>query len=169
MFRKILHLGVGLDDFRVAFRLCFKASPSTKPFMWKSILFTCKRTKLCVWIKLIFEMQLGNHLFYTCLKQFHCEEMSHEFLNKYSHRSLKQERCSCCLNLFNSGYHYHSRRPDLPQFIMKVYKEHTRGNCRGANAEYVTCNTQVSFLFFIFLFFIFLFFIFYFFTVTSGC
>ena len=109
-------------------------------------------------------MQLGNHLFYTCLKQFHCEEMSHEFLNKCLHRSLKQERCSCCLNLFNSGYHYNSRRPDLPQFIMKVYKEHTRGNCRGANAEYVTCNTQVSFLFFIFyfLFFIFYFFIFYF-------
>ena len=105
-------------------------------------------------------MQLGNHLFYTCLKQFHCEEMSHEFLNKYSHRSLKQERCSCCLNLFNSGYHYNSRRPDLPQFIMKVYKEHTRGNCRGANAEYVTCNTQVSLLFFIF-------FIFYFFYGTT--
>ena len=100
-------------------------------------------------------MQLGNRLFYTCLKQFHCEEMSHEFLNKCLHRSLKQERCSCCLNLFNSGYHYHSRRPDLPQFIMKVYKEHTRGNCRGANAEYVTCNTQVSFLFIFFFFFFF--------------
>ena len=29
-------------DFRVAFRLCFKASPSAKPFIWKLVLFTCK-------------------------------------------------------------------------------------------------------------------------------
>ena len=65
-----------IGDFRVAFRLCFKASPSAKPFTWKLILFTCKRTKICVWIKLISlwkashedslwnrgEMQLGNRL-----------------------------------------------------------------------------------------------------------
>ena len=29
-------------------------SPSAKPFIWKLVLFTCKWTKLCVWIKLIF-------------------------------------------------------------------------------------------------------------------
>ena len=42
-----------IGDFRVAFRLCFKASPSAKPFIWKLVLFTCKWTKICVWIKLI--------------------------------------------------------------------------------------------------------------------
>ena len=31
-----------IGDFRVAFRLCFKASPSAKPFIWKLVLFTCK-------------------------------------------------------------------------------------------------------------------------------
>ena len=34
-----------IGDFRVAFRLCFKASPSAKPFVWKLVLFTCKSTK----------------------------------------------------------------------------------------------------------------------------
>ena len=29
-----------IGDFWVAFSLCFKASPSAKPFMWKSVLFT---------------------------------------------------------------------------------------------------------------------------------
>ena len=29
-------------DFRVAFCLCFKASPSSKPFIWKLVLVTCK-------------------------------------------------------------------------------------------------------------------------------
>ena len=34
---------IQIDDFRVAFRLCFiKASPSAKPFIWKLVLFTCK-------------------------------------------------------------------------------------------------------------------------------
>ena len=28
-----------IGDFRVAFRLCFEASPSAKPFMWKLVLF----------------------------------------------------------------------------------------------------------------------------------
>ena len=42
-----------IGDFRVAFHLCFKASPSAKPFMWKLVLFTCKWTKICVSIKLI--------------------------------------------------------------------------------------------------------------------
>ena len=32
----------GIGDFRVAFRLCFKASPSKKPFIWKLVLFTRK-------------------------------------------------------------------------------------------------------------------------------
>ena len=61
---------------RIAFRLCFKASPSAKPFIWKLVLFTCKWTKICTWIKLISiwnashkdslwnrgERQLRNHL-----------------------------------------------------------------------------------------------------------
>ena len=65
-----------ISDFRVAVHLCFKASPSAKPFVWKLILFTCKWTKICLWIKLISiwkvlhldslwdrgEMQLGNCL-----------------------------------------------------------------------------------------------------------
>ena len=42
-----------IDHFRVAFRLCFKARPSAKPFMWKLLLFTCKWTKICLWINLI--------------------------------------------------------------------------------------------------------------------
>ena len=29
-------------NFQVAFRLCFKASPSVKPLIWKLVLFTCK-------------------------------------------------------------------------------------------------------------------------------
>ena len=31
-----------IGGFRVAFRLCFKASPSAKAFIWKLVLFTCK-------------------------------------------------------------------------------------------------------------------------------
>ena len=31
-----------IGAFRVAFHLCFKASPSAKPFNWKLVLFTCK-------------------------------------------------------------------------------------------------------------------------------
>ena len=34
-----------IGDFRVAFRLSFKASLSAKPFTWKLVLFTCKWTK----------------------------------------------------------------------------------------------------------------------------
>ena len=37
-----------IGDFRVAFRLRFKANPCAKPFIWKSVLFTCKWTKICV-------------------------------------------------------------------------------------------------------------------------
>ena len=44
--------GEWIGDFRVAFRLCFKASPSAKPFTWK-LVFTCKWTKIYVWINLI--------------------------------------------------------------------------------------------------------------------
>ena len=42
-----------IGNFRVAFRLCFKANPSAKPFIWKLVLFTCKSTTICVRIKLI--------------------------------------------------------------------------------------------------------------------
>ena len=37
-----------IGDFRVAFRLCFKASLSTKSFIWKLVLFTCKWPNLHV-------------------------------------------------------------------------------------------------------------------------
>ena len=43
-----------ITHFQVVFRLCFKVSPCAKPFTWKLVLFTCKWTKLCMWIKLIF-------------------------------------------------------------------------------------------------------------------
>ena len=33
-----------VTNFWVVFRLCFKASPSAKPFIWKLFLFTCKWT-----------------------------------------------------------------------------------------------------------------------------
>ena len=33
---------IWIGDFRVAFRLCFKASPSAKPFIWKLVSFTRK-------------------------------------------------------------------------------------------------------------------------------
>ena len=33
---------VTIGDFRVVFHLCFKASPSAKPFIWKLVLFTRK-------------------------------------------------------------------------------------------------------------------------------
>ena len=47
-----------IGDFRVAFCLCFKASPSTKPFIWKLVLFTCKWNKYyseigAYWLKTI--------------------------------------------------------------------------------------------------------------------
>ena len=65
-----------IGDLRVAFRFCFKASPSAKSFIWKLVLFTCKWTELHIWIKLICiskalhldslwnrgERQLGNHV-----------------------------------------------------------------------------------------------------------
>ena len=47
----VWHILIG--DFRVVFRLCFKVSPSAKPFIWKLVLFTCKWTEICMWIKLI--------------------------------------------------------------------------------------------------------------------
>ena len=51
LYKMEKHLTIG--DFWVTFCLCFKASPSAKPFIWKLVLFTCKWTKICVWIKLI--------------------------------------------------------------------------------------------------------------------
>ena len=33
-------------------------SPSAKPFIWKSVLLTCKWTKLCIWIKHISSQRL---------------------------------------------------------------------------------------------------------------
>ena len=43
-----------IGDFPVAFRLCFKASPCAKPFIWKLVLFTCKSWFIYMWTKLIF-------------------------------------------------------------------------------------------------------------------
>ena len=37
-------------DFQVAFRLCFKASPSVESLLWKFVLFKC----IYMWIKIIF-------------------------------------------------------------------------------------------------------------------
>ena len=51
--RLIKHIVITIGDLRVVFRLCFKASPNAKPFIWKLVLFTCKWTKIGVWIKLI--------------------------------------------------------------------------------------------------------------------
>ena len=59
-----------IGNFWVAFRLCFKASPSAKLFIWKLVLFTCKFWFIFMWIKLISiwkawnrgERQLGHHL-----------------------------------------------------------------------------------------------------------
>ena len=42
-----------IGDFWVTFRLCFKASPGAKPFIWKLVLFTCKFWFIYIWIKLI--------------------------------------------------------------------------------------------------------------------
>ena len=57
------------------FCLRFKVSSSAKPSTWKLVLFSCKLTKMCMWIKLIFilkvctwpcfetgKRQLGNYL-----------------------------------------------------------------------------------------------------------
>ena len=52
-YLSVLFVLLVIGDFRVAFRLCFKASPSAKPFIWKLVKFTCKWTTVCVWIKLI--------------------------------------------------------------------------------------------------------------------
>ena len=38
--------GNAISDFQVAFRLCFKASPGAKPFIWKLILFTVNEPRL---------------------------------------------------------------------------------------------------------------------------
>ena len=42
----IVKCAMSIGDFRVAFHLCFKASPSVKPFIWKLVLFTyiCPQT-----------------------------------------------------------------------------------------------------------------------------
>ena len=46
--------GLWTEGLWVAFCLCFKASPSAKPFAWKFVLFTCKWTKICASPKVIF-------------------------------------------------------------------------------------------------------------------
>ena len=43
-----------IGDFRVAFRLCFKARPSAKSFIWKWVLCIRKSWFIYMWIKLIF-------------------------------------------------------------------------------------------------------------------
>ena len=52
-----------IGDFWVAFRLCFKASPSANPFIWKLVLFTCK------WILLIFlRFELAPNFIFQCYR-----------------------------------------------------------------------------------------------------
>ena len=48
-----IYIVKAIGNFQVAFRLCFKASPSAKPFIWKLVLFTCRFWFICMWIKLI--------------------------------------------------------------------------------------------------------------------
>ena len=43
--------GEEIGDFRVAFRLCFKASPIAKPDVWKLIFFTRKFWFIYMWIR----------------------------------------------------------------------------------------------------------------------
>ena len=66
-----------IRNFWVAFHLRFQASPSAKPFIWKSVLFTSKFWFIYMWIQLISiwkalhqdslwnrgERQLGNRQF----------------------------------------------------------------------------------------------------------
>ena len=82
------HKSIG--DFRVAFHICFKASPSAKPFILKLVLFKCKVWFIYIWIILIFkwkashqdslrnrgERQLGNRLL-ACIVILDCRAWSH--------------------------------------------------------------------------------------------
>ena len=52
-------------DFQVAFGLCFKASPSAKPFIWKLVLLTRKFWFICMWIKLISTSDFARTCFET--------------------------------------------------------------------------------------------------------
>ena len=42
-----------IGDIRVVFRLCFKASPRAKPFIWKLVLSTRKCWFIYMWTKLV--------------------------------------------------------------------------------------------------------------------
>ena len=39
-YSQMLINNINIYDFRVAFHLCFKASPSVKPFIWKCFIHT---------------------------------------------------------------------------------------------------------------------------------
>ena len=62
--------------------LCFKATPSAKPFIWKLVPCTCKWTTISMWINLISyenlstrtRKQLGNHLVTWCPLTYSCCE-----------------------------------------------------------------------------------------------
>ena len=51
-----------IGDFRVAFHLCFKASPSVKPFIWKLVLFTCKFRSFTVHVNKLISIWKALHL-----------------------------------------------------------------------------------------------------------
>ena len=86
----------------VAFHLCFKASPSVKPFIWKLVSFTCKWTKICVWTKLIpyerlhtrrGEIQVGNIL--LNLREYVRISYSVKFKNIKWERLKISHKCMC--------------------------------------------------------------------------
>ena len=52
---------IWVGDFWVTLCLCFKGSPSAKPFMGQLVLFTRKWTTICMWIKLIFTWKARTH------------------------------------------------------------------------------------------------------------
>ena len=61
-FITFLETYVSIGDFGVAFRLCFKASPSAKPLILKLVLSTCKWTKICVWRKATRKSPIGRFI-----------------------------------------------------------------------------------------------------------
>ena len=59
-----------IGHFQVAFHICFKVSPSAKPFIWKLVLFTHKFCFIYMWMKLI---SIRKALHYRCRSHFETE------------------------------------------------------------------------------------------------
>ena len=85
-----------IGHFWVVFHPFQSESGSAKPFIWKVVLFTCKWTRICMWIKLISiwkashynslwnrgKRQFGNHLMGKSPMVDHCTEEIHFLVNK---------------------------------------------------------------------------------------